>query len=100
MLKSEKPHEMNPKHFQRPMEEHSPDGKFSHANIFFTCCNQFFFVSPSNCHTFSKQFFSLFLACIQFISVFIASGNNLFQNFHRPRQKNNGPSLSEGNTFC
>ena len=49
------------------------------------------FVSLSSCK------YCLF-TCIQFISVFTASANNLFQNFSPPppppRQKHNGQSLS------
>ena len=48
------------------------------------------FVSLSSCKY-------CFFTCIQFISVFTASANNLFQNFSPPpppRQKHNGQSLS------
>ena len=64
-------------------------------------CKQFFFI----CGSCWKRFFfclrlpaDTFFTCKQFISVFTASANNLFQNFptpslHWPRPKNYGPFL-------
>lgn len=51
---------------------------FSHANIFYMqLVLQTIFVPSFSC----KQ---LFFACIQFISVFTTSANNLFQKFPNP----------------
>ena len=54
--------------------------KFSHANIFLICgpcCEQFFL-----CVSVFLQ--TLVFSCIQFISVFTASANNLCQHFPTP----------------
>ena len=71
-------------------------GKFSHANSFFCIYSvpaaNNFFPRPGFLQT------PFFFTCIQFLSVFTASANNLFQKIFQPRtpptvKKSNSPSL-------